>query len=152
MKRVIHDPILFLILFGLILQTVALWRRFRDRSHRTVAVDSVGIEFDSHRIRVNVIEIDLKLKHVLLPIGLDLHFTEAQRGPIVLQGLLRCRRLNRETTMSLVVLISSVLGAGVGMFLVVTGNIAIGTNILIASVALIIHMIGGKSNILHGKE
>ena len=56
--------------------------------HRAVAVDSVGIELDSHRIRVKVIEINLSLKHVLIPIGLDLHFTEAQRGPLVLQGLM----------------------------------------------------------------
>jgi hypothetical protein len=45
--------------------------------HRTIAVVAVGIELYSRRIRVEIIEIDLDLKHVLPSVGLDLHLTEA---------------------------------------------------------------------------
>ena len=37
---------------------------------------------------VEVVEIDLNLKYVLLPVSLDLHFTEAQRGSFLFQSVL----------------------------------------------------------------
>ena len=44
--------------------------------HRSAAVDSVGIKLDSHRLRVEIIEIDFNLKNVLLRVSLNLHFAE----------------------------------------------------------------------------
>src|ERR1035437_1919237 len=56
--------------------------------HRTVAVDAIGIKLYSRRIRVEIVEIDLNLKHVLLPVGLNLHFTDAHRGPLLFHSML----------------------------------------------------------------
>ena len=41
------------------------------------AADSVGIKLDSHRIGVELTEIDPILKHMLLVFGLNVHFAEA---------------------------------------------------------------------------
>jgi hypothetical protein len=46
----------------------------------TIAVDAVGIQLYSRGIRVKTIEIDLDLEHVLLPVSLDTHLTEASAG------------------------------------------------------------------------
>src|ERR1035438_1402872 len=54
----------------------------------TVAVDAVGIKLDSHRTRIEITEIDLDFKHVPVAVGLDFHFTEAQRWPRLLRGML----------------------------------------------------------------
>src|SRR5690349_9499857 len=45
--------------------------------HRTVSVDSVGIEFHSDGIRVEAVKIDVNFKHLLLPSGLGLHLAKA---------------------------------------------------------------------------
>ena len=55
--------------------------------HGTVAVDAVRIELNFCRIRVELMKIDINLEYVLLPGGLDFHFTETQRGPLVFQGV-----------------------------------------------------------------
>jgi hypothetical protein len=44
--------------------------------HRATAVDAVGIKLDPHRLGVEVVEIDLNLKYVLLATSLNLHFAE----------------------------------------------------------------------------
>ena len=48
---------------------------------------SIGIEFDPHRLRVEIIEIQLNLKDVLLPVSLNLHVAEAQPGPFLFQSM-----------------------------------------------------------------
>src|ERR1017187_6587127 len=54
----------------------------------TAAVNAVRIKLDSHRTRVERSEIDLDLKDVPVPVGHDVHFTEAQRRPRLLHGVL----------------------------------------------------------------
>ena len=46
-------------------------------TYRTVAISSIGIKFDSHRIWIEVVEVDLNVKCVLFRICLDCHFAEA---------------------------------------------------------------------------
>src|ERR1035441_8154692 len=53
----------------------------------TVAVDAVGIKLYAHRTRVEFTEIDLHFKLVPVSVGLDFHFTEAQRWPRLLYGV-----------------------------------------------------------------
>lgn len=56
-------------------------RQLPDAMHllsvRTVAIDAVGIQLDLHGIRIEIIEIDLNLKDVLLAVSLNLHAAEA---------------------------------------------------------------------------
>ncbi len=56
----------------------------------------------------------------------------------------RKRRLNRDFSMSLAVLIVSLLGAGTGLYLIIRGNTAIGSNILIASTGIILYVLKGS--------
>ena len=56
-------------------------------SHGTTAIDSVGIEFYSHRLGVESVETNLNLKYVLIPFGFQIHLTEEfatlKNAPIV---------------------------------------------------------------------
>jgi len=52
-----------------------------------VTVDSVGIKLYLNHIRVEFIEIDVSLKHVLRLVTLDLHIAEAQHGPFPFQSM-----------------------------------------------------------------
>src|SRR5512143_1409996 len=53
-------------------------------SHRSVIVNTVGIKFYLHSCRVEIMEIDLNLEYMLLPMSLDLHIAEAECGPFLL--------------------------------------------------------------------
>jgi hypothetical protein len=55
----------------------------------------------------------------------------------------RKRRLNREFSMSLAVLIVALLGAGTGLFLIIRGTTTIGSNVLIASIGIILYVLKG---------
>ena len=57
----------------------------------------------------------------------------------------RLKRLNHDTFLMGMVLLLALAGAGTGLYLTVTEHGALGGNILIASVALIYYIIGGKS-------
>jgi hypothetical protein len=56
-------------------------RQLPDARHllaqRSSAIDSVGIEFDSYRLGVEVTELDPYLKYVLLVLGFNMYFAEA---------------------------------------------------------------------------
>src|SRR5450759_3843935 len=69
-------------------------------AYGTVAAGAVGIKLHSHRTRVEIAEIGLYLNHVLLPVGLDLHFTEAQRGPLLFHGVLPLDHLPAHRALS----------------------------------------------------
>lgn len=64
----------------------------------------------------------------------------------------RMKRLGHETAMQIIVLLMAVAGAGVGLYLVVSGHLAIGSNVLVASVMTVLYVLGGKSPLLRGKE
>jgi len=53
-------------------------------SHRTAAVDTVGVKLYADRLRIEVVEIDLNLEYMLVPFGLDLQFAKEQGGPFLL--------------------------------------------------------------------
>jgi hypothetical protein len=55
--------------------------------NRAVTVDSVGIKLYLNRIRVEFIEINVSLKHMLRLVTLDLHVAEAQHGPFPFQSM-----------------------------------------------------------------
>jgi hypothetical protein len=55
----------------------------------------------------------------------------------------RKRKLNREFSMSLAVLIVALLGAGTGLYLIVRGTTTIGSNVLIASIGVILYVLKG---------
>ncbi|HKS80899.1 MAG TPA: hypothetical protein VJR23_05295 [Candidatus Acidoferrales bacterium] len=55
----------------------------------------------------------------------------------------RKRQLNRDFSMSITVLILALFGSGAGLFLIIKGNTAIGSNILIAGVGLILYILKG---------
>src|SRR5216117_3404853 len=59
-------------------------------SSRTGAlpVHSISIDLDSHRIRVEIVQIDFNPKNVPLRVSCNLHFTEVQRAPYPSQGVL----------------------------------------------------------------
>ena len=57
----------------------------------------------------------------------------------------RLKRLNYDTLLMGMVLLLALAGAGTGLYLTITDHSALGSNILIASVALIYYIIGGKS-------
>ncbi len=57
----------------------------------------------------------------------------------------RIKRLNHETILTSLILILALAGAGTGLYLVVVDKTGLGSNLLIASVALIYYIIGGKS-------
>ena len=44
--------------------------------HRSAAVDSISIELDSHRVRVEIVQIDFNLKNVPLRVSPNLQFSE----------------------------------------------------------------------------
>jgi hypothetical protein len=56
----------------------------------------------------------------------------------------RLKRLNHDTFLMGMVLLLALAGAGTGLYLTVTEHGALGSNILIASVALIYYIIGGN--------
>ena len=56
----------------------------------------------------------------------------------------RKRRLNRDFSMSLAVLVVSLLGAGTGLYLIINGTSTIGSNILIASIGIILYVLKGS--------
>ena len=55
--------------------------------HRDTAVDPVSIEFDPYGLRLEVIEVNMDVKDVLLAFGLHLHFAEAKRSPFLFQAV-----------------------------------------------------------------
>lgn len=55
----------------------------------------------------------------------------------------RKRQLNRDFVMSISVLFLAILGAGTGLFLIIKRNTTIGSNLLIASVGLILYVLKG---------
>jgi hypothetical protein len=57
----------------------------------------------------------------------------------------RLKRLNYDTILMGMVLLLALAGAGTGLYLTVSDHSALGSNILIASVALIYYIIGGKT-------
>jgi len=57
----------------------------------------------------------------------------------------RTKRLNHDTILMVVVLLLAIAGAGTGLYLTVSEHSQVGSNILIASVALIWYIIGGKN-------
>jgi hypothetical protein len=57
----------------------------------------------------------------------------------------RLKRLNRDTFLMGMVLVLALAGAGTGLYLTITDQRTLGSNILIASVALIYYIIGGKT-------
>ncbi|HVB33797.1 MAG TPA: hypothetical protein VNJ52_05420 [Patescibacteria group bacterium] len=59
----------------------------------------------------------------------------------------RKRRLNRDFTMSLSVLVLASLGAAFGLYLVVAGSRAVGSNVLIASIGVILYVLKGSSEV-----
>jgi hypothetical protein len=56
----------------------------------------------------------------------------------------RKRRLNRDFSMSLAVLVVALLGAGTGLYLIVKGTTTIGSNVLIASIGIILYVLKGS--------
>ncbi len=63
----------------------------------------------------------------------------------------RLKHLNHDTFLLALVLILALGGAGVGLYLTIIDKPGLGSNLLIASVALIYYVIGGKSP-FHKKE
>ena len=63
----------------------------------------------------------------------------------------RMKRLNHETLLTALVFLVALAGAGTGLYLVINDKTGLGSNLLIASVALIYYIIGGKSP-FHKKE
>lgn len=57
----------------------------------------------------------------------------------------RKKRLNHDTFLISLVLVLALSGAGCGLYLTITDHAALGSNLLIAAVALIYYVIGGKS-------
>lgn len=55
----------------------------------------------------------------------------------------RKRQLNRDFAMSITVLLLAIVGAGTGLFLVVRGSTTLGSNLLIASIGLILYVLKG---------
>jgi hypothetical protein len=51
---------------------------FHLLSHRSVTSDSVGIELNSRRIRVEIVQNKFDLKDVVICVGFDPHVSEAQ--------------------------------------------------------------------------
>ena len=52
--------------------------------NRAVAVHPVGIELHAHGLRVEVMDGQLNLERMVLPVGLDLHGAKPERGPLLL--------------------------------------------------------------------
>ena len=50
--------------------------------------DAVGVKLYPHRLGVEIIEIELNLKYVLLTASLDLHFAKVKRGPFLVKSVL----------------------------------------------------------------
>ncbi len=63
----------------------------------------------------------------------------------------RMKRLHYDTLLTGALLVLAILGAGTGLYLTVTERPTLGSNILIASVAIIYYLIGGK-NPFHRKD
>ncbi len=63
----------------------------------------------------------------------------------------RMKRLNHDTSLTAMVLLIGIAGSGAGLYLTIKGSTGTGSNILIASVALIYYIMGGK-NPFHKKE
>jgi hypothetical protein len=63
----------------------------------------------------------------------------------------RMQRLHYDTLLTGALLLLAILGAGTGLYLTVTQRPTLGSNILIASVAIIYYLIGGK-NPFHRKD
>jgi hypothetical protein len=60
----------------------------------------------------------------------------------------RCMRLNREFAMNIAVLVASVAGAATGLYLLVQGHTQIGSNLLIASAAILLYLLKGSADFL----
>jgi len=65
---------------------------------------------------------------------------------------LRMKRLNHETAMQVVVLIVAVIGIGVGLYLSISGNALLGSNILVASVLTMLYIVSGKTPLSRGPQ
>jgi hypothetical protein len=59
----------------------------------------------------------------------------------------RKRRLNRDFSMSLAVLVVALAGAGTGLYLITKGTTAIGSNLLIASIGIVLYVLKGNPEI-----
>jgi len=57
----------------------------------------------------------------------------------------RKRRLNRDFSMSLAVLITALIGAGTGLYIITQGNTSVGSNVLIASIGIILYALKGTT-------
>lgn len=60
----------------------------------------------------------------------------------------RKRKLNREFTMNLSVLLLGVVGEGTGLYFVTAGNTTIGSNVLIASIGVVLYVLKGNSDLM----
>jgi hypothetical protein len=60
----------------------------------------------------------------------------------------RCKRLNREFAMNIAVLAAAIGGTGTGLYLLVEGHTQIGSNLLIASVAIVLYLLKGNTDFL----
>lgn len=60
----------------------------------------------------------------------------------------RCKRLNREFAMAISVLIASIAGAGIGLYLLIERHTQIGSNLLIASAAILLYLLKGNAEFL----
>src|ERR1017187_3918025 len=67
--------------------------------HWTSTFAAIGTNDGPRRIRVDIVQIDVTLNHMPLPAGLDLHFTEAQRGPLLFHGVLPIDHLPAHRTL-----------------------------------------------------
>ena len=54
---------------------------------RCATVQAIGEKFDLHRLRIEIIEIHLRLNYVPLTTGFDFHFAETKRGPVSIQRM-----------------------------------------------------------------
>jgi len=64
----------------------------------------------------------------------------------------RIKRLNREFTMSMVVLVGAVALCGVGLYLIIAGQTGLGSNLLIGGSMLLRYLLKGSSDFFAGKE
>src|SRR5450432_801844 len=62
------------------------------------AVLSIGVQLDSHRIRMKSMEKYLDGKPVLVPEGLNCYFSQSQRRPLLLEILLPFREMHAKST------------------------------------------------------
>jgi len=57
----------------------------------------------------------------------------------------RCKRMNHETAMRMVVLAVFVVGVGVGLYQITSGNSQVGSPVLVASIMGVLQILSGRS-------